>query len=215
METIEIIGYKRANLGKKESKKLREEGNVPCVVYGGKDQIHFHAPMILFRDLVYTPGANFVKLNIEGEEKDAILQDIQFHPVTEDTLHIDFLRVTDKSYVNVGITVEFINEDKCNGIKFGGVLNVVRSQVELNCPATAIPEKITVDLEGLNVGDTIHISSISLPENCTPTITDRDFTVATIAAPRGGMSDADEEDETTEEQTTEETEEKTEDKKEE
>ena len=135
--------------------------------------------------------------------------------MTEDTLHIDFLRVTDKSYVNVGITVEFINEDKCNGIKFGGVLNVVRSQVELNCPATAIPEKITVDLEGLNVGDTIHISSISLPENCTPTITDRDFTVATIAAPRGGMSDSDEEDETTEEQGTEETEEKTEDKKEE
>ena len=115
----------------------------------------------------------------------------------------------------MGITVEFINEDKCNGIKFGGVLNVVRSQVELNCPATAIPEKITVDLEGLNVGDTIHISSISLPENCTPTITDRDFTVATIAAPRGGMSDSDEEDETTEEQATEETEEKTEDKKEE
>ena len=114
----------------------------------------------------------------------------------------------------MGITVEFINEDKCNGIKFGGVLNVVRSQVELNCPATAIPEKITVDLEGLNVGDTIHISSINLPENCTPTITDRDFTVATIASPRGGMSDTDEE-VTAEEQPTEEAEEKTEDKKEE
>ena len=71
METIEIIGYKRANLGKQNSKKLREEGNVPCVVYGGKEQIHFHSPMILFRDLVYTPGANFVKLNIEGVEKDA------------------------------------------------------------------------------------------------------------------------------------------------
>ena len=78
METIEIIGYKRANLGKQNSKKLREEGNVPCVVYGGKEQIHFHSPMILFRDLVYTPGANFVKLNIEGVEKDAILQDISY-----------------------------------------------------------------------------------------------------------------------------------------
>ena len=83
METIEIIGYNRANLGKKNSKKLREEGNVPCVVYGGNEQIHFHSPMILFRDLVYTPGANFVKLNIEGVEKDAILQDIQFHPVSK------------------------------------------------------------------------------------------------------------------------------------
>ena len=87
METIEIIGYKRANLGKQNSKKLREEGNVPCVVYGGKEQIHFHSPMILFRDLVYTPGANFVKLYIEGIEKDAILQDIQFHPVSETILH--------------------------------------------------------------------------------------------------------------------------------
>ena len=155
-------------------------------------------------------------MNIETKDgKHFVLpRDIQFHPVTEDTLHIDFLRVTDSSYVNVGINVEFINEDKCNGIKFGGVLNVVRSQVELNCPATAIPEKIIVDLEGLNVGDTIHISYISLPENCTPTITDRDFTVATIAAPRGGMSDTDD-DETSEEQPTEETEEKTEDKKEE
>ena len=127
-------------------------------------------------------------------------------------MHIDFLRVTDKSFVNVGIIVEFINEDKCNGIKFGGVLNVVRSQVELRCPATSIPEKIIVDLEGLNVGDTIHISSITLPENCTPTITDRDFTVATVAAPRGGMSEN--EDEVTEEKSEEENvEEKAEDKK--
>ena len=102
METIEIIGYKRANLGKKESKKLREEGNVPCVVYGGKDQIHFHAPMILFRDLVYTPGANFVKLNIEGEEKDAILQDIQFHPVSEIILHADFLELDDNKIASLG-----------------------------------------------------------------------------------------------------------------
>ena len=94
METIEIIGYKRANLGKQNSKKLREEGNVPCVVYGGKEQIHFHSPMILFRDLVYTPGANFVKLNIEGVEKDAILQDIQFHPVSETILHADFLELS-------------------------------------------------------------------------------------------------------------------------
>ena len=80
METIEIIGYKRANLGKRNSNKLREEGNVPCVVYGGDEQIHFHAPMILFRELVYTPGANFVRLNIEGIEKDAILQEVSFAP---------------------------------------------------------------------------------------------------------------------------------------
>ena len=99
----------------------------------------------------------------------------------------------------MGINVEFLNEDKCTGLKLGGVLNVVRPQVELNCPAISIPEKITVDLEGLNVGHTIHISAIELPEGCTPTITDRDFTVATIAAPRGGLGDSEEETEITDE----------------
>ena len=99
METIEIIGYKRANLGKKNSNKLREEGNVPCVVYGGDEQIHFHAPMILFRELVYTPGANFVKLNIEGIEKDVILQDIQFHPVSEVTVSYTHLTLPTSTLV--------------------------------------------------------------------------------------------------------------------
>ena len=107
---------------------------------------------------------------------------------------------------------QFINQDKCNGLKLGGVLNVVRSHVELSCPATEIPEKITVNLEGLDVGDTIHISSISLPEGCIPTITDRDFTVATIASPRGGMGD---EEETTSEEEVSSGEEETENEKEE
>jgi len=89
MRTIEIIGYKRANLGKAEAKRLRAESNVPCVLYGGKEQIHFYAPMILFRELVYTPEAAYVKLNIEGDEYSAILQDIQFHPVNEIILHAD------------------------------------------------------------------------------------------------------------------------------
>ena len=132
-------------------------------------------------------------INVSDKKYFVLPRDIQFHPISEETIHIDFLRVTDKSKVNVGIIVEFINEDKCTGLKLGGVLNVVRLQVELTCPATGIPEKLVVNLEGLNVGDTIHISSIELPENCTPTITDRDFTVATIASPRGGMSDSDEE----------------------
>jgi len=118
METIEIIGYKRANLGKQNSKKLREEGNVPCVVYGGKEQIHFHSPMILFRDLVYTPGANFVKLNIEGVEKDAILQDIQFHPVSETILHADFLELQDDKKVKMEIPVKIIGNSP-NAIRLG------------------------------------------------------------------------------------------------
>ena len=91
MKTLEIIGYQRANLGKKESKQLREEGNVPCVLYGGDEQVHFYAPMILFRPLVYTDQAHFVILNIEGVEKRCILQDIQFHPVNEMIMHADFI----------------------------------------------------------------------------------------------------------------------------
>jgi large subunit ribosomal protein L25 len=96
--------------------------------------------------------------------------------------------------VAVAVAVEFINEDECPGIKVGGVLNVVRYEVELLCPATTIPEKITVDLNGLKIGDSVHISTIELPDNVTPTITDRDFTIATIASPGGGVKNEDEED---------------------
>ena len=217
MKAIDLKANLRDKVGKGSARFARRNNLIPAVIYGNKEK---PIPISLEKKewyfLLQKPGIFGQLMNIETKDgKHFVLpRDIQFHPVTEDTLHIDFLRVTDSSYVNVGINVEFINEDRCNGIKFGGVLNVVRSQVELNCPATSIPEKITVDLEGLDVGDTIHISSISLPENCTPTITDRDFTVATIAAPRGGMSDT-EDDETSEEQPTEEAEEKTEDKKEE
>jgi len=110
-------------------------------------------------------------------------------------MHMDFLRVSQSAHVTVSIAVDFINEDKCPGIRTGGVLNVVRYEIEVSCPATAIPEKFTADLEGLNIGDTIHISAIDLPEDVTPTITDRDFTVATIASPGGGVKNEEEEEE--------------------
>ena len=101
MKTIEIIGYQRANLGKVESARLREEGNVPCVLYGGESQVHFYAPMILFRDLVYTNEAHFVHLNIEGAESQAILQEIQFHPVSEVILHADFLLISEDKKIKM------------------------------------------------------------------------------------------------------------------
>ena len=131
--------------------------------------------------------SQLINIELDNEKHFVLPRDIQQHPVSEEAEHVDFLRVTQNATVAVGINVEFLNEDLCTGIKLGGILNVVRSQVELNCPAISIPEKITVDLTGLNVGHTIHISSIELPEGCTPTITDRDFTVATIAAPRGSL----------------------------
>lgn len=200
METIEIKAEARSQVGKGSARAARRAGLVPAVIYGNKQSaIIINLQANEWRQLMNKPGIFSQLINIEvNNEKHFVLpRDIQQHPVSEEAEHVDFLRVTKNATVAVGITVEFLNEDKCPGLKQGGFLNVVRSQVELNCPAIAIPEKITVDLEGLNVGHTIHISSIDLPEGCTPTITDRDFTVATVAAPRGGLSDTEEGDEKT------------------
>jgi len=208
MDTIDIKANARSQVGKGSARAARRAGLVPAVIYGNKESA---IPITLnsnqWRQLMNKPGIFSQLINIEvNDEKHFVLpRDIQQHPVSEEAEHVDFLRVTKTATVAVGITVEFVNEDKCTGLKLGGVLNIVRSQVELNCPAIAIPEKLIVDLEGLNVGHTIHISAIELPEGCTPTITDRDFTVATIAAPRGGLGDDDVDE--TEETTTEDTEE--------
>jgi len=208
MDTIDIKANARSQVGKGSARAARRAGLVPAVIYGNKETA---IPITLnanqWRQLMNKPGIFSQLINIEVNDKNHFVlpRDIQQHPVSEEAEHVDFLRVTKSATVAVGITVEFVNEDKCTGLKLGGVLNIVRPQVELNCPAIAIPEKLIVDLEGLNVGHTIHISAIELPEGCTPTITDRDFTVATIAAPRGGLGDDDVDE--TEETTTENTEE--------
>ena len=201
METIDIKAEARSQVGKGSARAARRAGLVPAVIYGNKETA---MPITLnankWRQMMHRPGifSQLINIDVNNETHFVLPRDIQQHPVSEEAEHVDFLRVTKNATVAVGITVEFLNEDKCTGLKLGGVLNIVRAQVELNCPAISIPEKLTVDLEGLNVGHTIHISSIELPEGCTPTITDRDFTVATIAAPRGGLSDTDENDVTEE-----------------
>ena len=195
MEAIEIKAEARSQVGKGSARAARRAGLVPAVIYGNKQSaIIINLNANEWRQLMNKPGifSQLINLEVNNEKHFVLPRDIQQHPVSEEAEHIDFLRVTKNATVAVGITVEFLNEDKCPGLKQGGVLNIVRSQVELNCPAISIPEKLTVDLEGLNVGHTIHISSIELPEGCTPTITDRDFTVATVAAPRGGLSDTEE-----------------------
>ena len=202
METIEFKAEARSQVGKGSARAARRAGLVPAVIYGNKQPA---VPITInankWRQLMNKPGifSQLMNIEVKSEKYFVLPRDIQQHPVSEEAEHVDFLRVTNNATVAVGINVEFINEDKCTGLKLGGVLNVVRAQVELNCPAISIPEKLTVDLEGLNVGHTIHISAIKLPEGCTPTITDRDFTVATIAAPRGGLGDSEEEDSTEEE----------------
>ena len=196
METIDIKAEARSQVGKGSARAARRAGLVPAVIYGNKQ-----SPLLItldankWRQLMHKPGifGQLMNIDVNSEKHFVLPRDIQQHPVSEEAEHVDFLRVTENATVAVGISVEFLNEDRCTGLKLGGVLNVVRPQVELNCPAISIPEKITVDLEGLNVGHTIHISAIELPDGCTPTITDRDFTVATIAAPRGGIGDSEEE----------------------
>ena len=208
METIDIKAEARSQVGKGSARAARRAGLVPAVIYGNKETaVSVTLDANQWRQLMHKPGifSQLININVNNETHFVLPRDIQQHPVSEEAMHVDFLRVTKNATVAVGISVEFLNEDKCTGLKLGGVLNIVRSQVELNCPAISIPEKLTVDLEGLNVGHTIHISSIELPEGCTPTITDRDFTVATIAAPRGGLDDADETENT--EEVSEETEE--------
>ena len=196
MDTIDIKAEARSQVGKGSARAARRAGLVPAVIYGSKQSA---IPITLdankWRQLMHKSGifSQLMNIQVNNETHFVLPRDIQQHPVSEIAEHVDFLRVTKNAMVAVGITVEFLNEDKCTGLKLGGVLNVVRPQVELNCPAISIPEKITVDLEGLNVGHTIHISAIELPDGCTPTITDRDFTVATIAAPRGGLGDSEEE----------------------
>lgn len=130
MKTVEIIGYYRANLGKTESKRLRGESFVPCVMYGGKEQIHFSSPMILFRDLVYTPEACFVELNIEGDIKKAILQDIQFHPVSEVILHADFLELFDEKMVKMSIPIRTVGV--APGVQTGGKLVMKMPKINID-----------------------------------------------------------------------------------
>ena len=141
-------------------------------------------------------------LSVDGKSNLVLTRDIQFHPVSENPLHVDFLRIGKGSNINVSVPVSFVNEELSPGLKSGGVLNTVRFELELVCPADIIPEKIEIDLEGLVVGDSIKISSVNLPDGVSSAITDRDFTIATIAAPTV-MSDVSTE-ETTEAEETEE-----------
>ena len=162
MKIVEIIGYRRANLGKTESKRLRGESFVPCVVYGGKEQIHFSAPMILFRDVVYTPEARFVELNIEGEIKKAILKDIQFHPVSEVILHADFLELFDDKPIKMSIPV--VTQGIAPGIQTGGRLIMKTPKIMIKSLPKDMPESINVDISKLELGKTIKVGDLAPQE---------------------------------------------------
>ena len=158
MKTVEIIGFKRANLGKKEAKDLRLEGNVPCVLYGGKEQVHFQAPMILFRDLVYTPNAHMVDLNVEGAKYKCILQDIQFHPVNEVILHADFLQLFENKPVKMDIPVKL--EGTAPGVIAGGKLTTKLRKITVKALPENMPDFISVDISKLGLGKSIKVSEV-------------------------------------------------------
>ena len=191
-----ISAEQRERVGKGSARAVRRAGRIPAVIYGDKKEpIGITLESREITKIVNQPGifGRLLDIQVSGGKHTVLTRDIQFHPVTDNVLHMDFLRISGSAKVAVAVAVEFINEDNCPGIKVGGVLNVVRYEVELLCPATTIPEKITVDLDDLKIGDSVHISTIELPDGVTPTITDRDFTIATIASPGGGVKNEDEE----------------------
>jgi len=197
-DTVTFNAESRAQVGKGAARAIRRNGRVPAVVYGAnKDPEAISIDPGQLRAARMQPGffATLFDVEIDGKSQQVLCRDLQLHPVNDRPMHADFLRVTESTRINVEIPVTFENEDASPGLKGGGVLNVVRHVVEVMCRAGAIPNDIVVDLSGLEVGDSVHISEITLPDGVKPTIDDRDFTIATIAAPTVAVVEDDVEDE--------------------
>jgi large subunit ribosomal protein L25 len=176
----------RDKVGKGSARATRREGRVPAVIYGdGKSPLSISIERKqLVKDM--DTGSFFTSIydvQVDGQANRVLPRDVQLHPVTDIPQHVDFLRVGANTTVAVDVPVEFINEDDCPGLRAGGVLNVVRYTVEVSCRPDLIPNSIVVDLANAEQGDSLHISAVELPDGVTPTITDRDFTIATIAVP--------------------------------
>ena len=166
--------------------KLRSNGNVPGIIYGGKEKNQkISISKKIFKTLTEKENflSNILSIKIDGKSENVLPKEIIWNPITDEPMHIDFLRIVKGAKIILEIPVKFINEDKSPGLKRGGVLNIVRRKIELKCPSENIPTELIVDLEGLDIGSSIKISSIKLPENVEPTIKGRDFVVATVAAP--------------------------------
>ena len=176
----------RDRAGKGAARAVRRAGRVPGVIYGNKQEPVLISvnPVDLMKE-IRQPGffSHVYEVQVGSDSYKVLARDLQVHPINDLPTHVDFMRFSAKTRLAVEVYVEFINEDTCPGLKEGGVLNVVRHEVELRCSPDSIPESLIADLAGLEIGDSVHISNITLPENVDLTITDRDFTIATIAAP--------------------------------
>jgi large subunit ribosomal protein L25 len=185
-DALNLPAETRERAGKGASRALRREGRIPAVIYGGKEEptpIHVEE-----KELVRQLGTghfmnSIVMIDVGGNSVRTLPKDVAFHPVNDRPTHVDFLRLAKDAKIEVAIPVVFVNEEESPGLKKGGVLNVVRHELDLVCEADKIPSQIEIDVTGREVGDSIHISEIALPEGSESAITDRDFTIATLVAP--------------------------------
>ena len=176
----------RDRVGKGAARATRRAGRVPCVIYGAKkDPTSISIdPLVLRKSLdAGTFFSTVYEVKVNGGVERVLARDVQLHPVTDVPQHVDFLRVTAATKVTVEVPCRFLNEEESEGLRRGGVLNVVRYAIEVLCSVDNIPQEVDVDLAGLDIGDSVHFSHVSLPDGVEPTISDRDFTIATIAAP--------------------------------
>ena len=185
-EQLTLPAEARDRAGKGASRALRRDGRVPAVVYGEKKEpLSIHVEEKQLSKMLHTGRFmnSVVMVDIGGKAHRTLPKAVDFHPVTSRPIHVDFLRIGEHTTVHVNVPIVFTDEEESRGIKRGGVLNIVRHDLELVCDAAEIPDDITISLKGFDVGDSIHISAVTLPKGVTPAITDRDFTIATIVAP--------------------------------
>jgi large subunit ribosomal protein L25 len=191
-QATELKAQARSGVGKGAARAVRRQGLIPAVIYGDKKP---PVPVSLsYNDAmkrIYAGGflSHVITLDVDGEKFKVLPRDYQLDPVRDTAMHVDFMRIGANSRLTVEVHVAFVNETESPGLKRGGTLNIVRHTVELSAPADAIPEQVTIDLTGLDIGDSVHISSVQLPEGVRPTIKDRDFTIVTIVAPSGLKSE--------------------------
>ena len=176
----------RKNVTKGQLNDIRNSGNVPAIIYGGKDQNQkISISKKLLNNLVAKENflSSIIELKLDGKPHNVLPREVKYHILSDEPTHVDFLRVLPGVKIKIEVPVNFINHEKSPGLKRGGVLNIVRRKVELKCPSEKIPESLTIDLEGVDIGESFKISSITLDTEVTPTIQGRDFVIATLAAP--------------------------------
>lgn len=200
-DALTLPAEMRERAGKGASRALRRDGRVPAVIYGGKEEptpIHVEEKQLVKLLMTGHFMNSIVEVTVDGKKTNTLPKDVSLHPVSDRPIHVDFLRLAKGAKIDVNVPVVFVNEEESPGLKKGGVLNVVRHELELICEADKIPSEIEIDVTGLEVGDSVHISALTLPEGSESAITDRDFTIATVVAP-SALKRSDEEEEEGEE----------------